>query len=170
MSRQRFDELQQKYFGIQSLMMENSDPLSALINRSRSDYSGDQGKGSDSGRETLAEASKHDIEITSLIKKDLQRTMPEIHLFQGTLFSQSLQQILYIWAKENPDYKYQQGMSDILGTILVCLLSDTLIRELPTHYEPEFDYDAHLRYFKEKSSLDKPDFFLGTPKNPEEQK
>jgi len=55
-------------------------------------------------------------------------------------------------------------MSDILGTVLVCLLSETLTRELPTHYEPDFDYEQHLRYFKHKSSLDKPDFF-STPKH-----
>ena len=60
-----------------------------------------------------------------------------------------MQQILYIWAKENPDYKYQQGMNDILAIVFVCLLSDTLLRELPAHYEPDFDYDAHLRCFKE---------------------
>ena len=35
-------------------------------------------------------------------------------------------------------------MNDILAIIMVCLLSDTLLRELPTHYEPDFDYEAHL--------------------------
>ena len=63
-----------------------------------------------------------------------------------------MQQILYIWAKENPEYKYQQGMNDILAIVLVSLLSDTLLRELPTHFEPEFDYEAHLQFFKEAGS------------------
>lgn len=58
--------------------------------------------------------------------------------------------MLYIWAKENPDYKYQQGMNDILATVLVSLLSDVLLRELPTHFEPDFDYEAHLRCFKDE--------------------
>lgn len=35
-------------------------------------------------------------------------------------------------------------MNDILAIIMVCLLSDTLLRELPTHFEPDFDYEAHL--------------------------
>jgi len=42
-------------------------------------------------------------------------------------------------------------MNDILAIIVTCLLSDTLTRELPTHFEPEFDYDAHLQQFKEQS-------------------
>ena len=39
-------------------------------------------------------------------------------------------------------------MNDILATLMVCVLSETLIRELPTHYEPEFDYEGHLQTFK----------------------
>ena len=42
-------------------------------------------------------------------------------------------------------------MSDILATILICLLSETLIRELPTHFEHEFDYDGHLKHLKEQA-------------------
>ena len=55
-----------------------------------------------------------------------------------------MQQTLYIWAKENPDYKYQQGMNDILAMVVVCLLSDTMVRELPTHYEEEVDYEGFV--------------------------
>ena len=44
-----------------------------------------------------------------------------------------------MWAKENPDYKYQQGMNDIIATVLVCVLSDTLFRELPSHYHDILD-------------------------------
>ena len=45
-------------------------------------------------------------------------------------------------------------MNDILAIVFVCLLSDTLLRELPAHFESDFDYDAHLRCFKE-SGIDK---------------
>ena len=58
-----------------------------------------------------------------------------------------MQQILYIWAKENPDYKYQQGMNDILALCVVCLLSDTLVRELPTHFDEEVDYDGFVNKY-----------------------
>ena len=92
----------------------------------------------------LAEANKTDIEITSLIKKDITRTLPELPVFHDIAVSQSMQQILYIWAKENPEYKYQQGMNDILAIVVVCLLSDTLVRELPTHFDEEADYDSFV--------------------------
>jgi len=39
----------------------------------------------------LAEASKHDIEITTLIKKDIDRTLPELGIFQSSLLSRHLQ-------------------------------------------------------------------------------
>ena len=40
-------------------------------------------------------------------------------------------------------------MNDILAVVLVCLLSDTLLRELPAHFEADFDYEAHLKSMKE---------------------
>jgi hypothetical protein len=41
-----------------------------------------------------------------------------------------MEDALYIWAKEYPDFKYQQGMNEILAVILVCLVSD-LVYENP---------------------------------------
>ena len=35
----------------------------------------------------LVEATKQDTEITSLIKKDIDRTLPELHIFQTSLLS-----------------------------------------------------------------------------------
>lgn len=43
-------------------------------------------------------------------------------------------------------------MNDILAIVLVCLLSDTLLRELPTHYQPDMDYELHLSRFKESGA------------------
>ena len=60
--------------------------------------------------------------------------------------------MLYIWAKENPDYKYQQGMSDILATVVICLLSEIHIKELPSFFEPDFDYDKYFEHLKESTS------------------
>jgi len=58
-----------------------------------------------SGKSVLEEKKK-DQEITSLIKKDITRTMQELSIFHDPTFSQNLQQILFIWAKENSEYKY----------------------------------------------------------------
>ena len=40
-------------------------------------------------------------------------------------------------------------MNDILAIVLVCLLSEAMTRELPAHFEPEMDYENHLKCFKE---------------------
>lgn len=47
-----------------------------------------------------------------------------------------MKQILYIWAKENNDYKYQQGMNEILATLMCALASELLFKDLP-NVEPE---------------------------------
>ena len=35
-------------------------------------------------------------------------------------------------------------MNDILAIVVVCILSDTLVRELPTHYDDEADYEGFV--------------------------
>lgn len=31
---------------------------------------------------------------------------------------------LYLWARENPDYLYQQGMNDVLAVLMITLAAD----------------------------------------------
>jgi len=35
-----------------------------------------------------------------------------------------MEDVLYIWAKEYPEFKYQQGMNEILAVIVICLASE----------------------------------------------
>lgn len=37
-----------------------------------------------------------------------------------------MEEILYLWAKEHPDYKYQQGMNDLLAVIIYCVISEQM--------------------------------------------
>jgi hypothetical protein len=37
--------------------------------------------------------------------------------------------LLYIWARENLDYKYQQGMNEILAAIMSCTFSEIYCKE-----------------------------------------
>lgn len=50
--------------------------------------------------------------------------MQEYSLFKNQEILGHMEEILYIWAKENPDFKYQQGMNEILAVVLVCLISE----------------------------------------------
>jgi hypothetical protein len=35
-----------------------------------------------------------------------------------------MEEILYIWAKEYPEFRYQQGMNEILAIIVICVTSE----------------------------------------------
>lgn len=97
-SRQRFFHLQNKYFGIKKLITADcANPLSAMMSQSvqyepspKNAASLDTPNLKQAGKD-LAEASKLDIEITTLIKKDINRTLPELGIFQSSLLSRHLQ-------------------------------------------------------------------------------
>lgn len=44
-----------------------------------------------------------------------------------------------MWAQENSDYKYQQGMNDIVATIMCCLCNELLFLDLSEldHYNSQ---------------------------------
>jgi hypothetical protein len=35
-----------------------------------------------------------------------------------------MEEILYIWAKEHPEFKYQQGMNELLAVVVICLITE----------------------------------------------
>ena len=35
-----------------------------------------------------------------------------------------MEEILYVWAKEYPEFRYQQGMNEILAIIIICVTSE----------------------------------------------
>lgn len=69
---------------------------------------------------------KEDREVQNLIRKDVERTMQEIELFKDKTVQRAMEEILYVWAKEYPDFKYQQGMNEILAVILISLASELI--------------------------------------------
>ena len=50
--------------------------------------------------------------------------MQELELFKDSEVKKALEEILYIWAKEYPEFKYQSGMNEILAVTLLCLVSE----------------------------------------------
>ena len=51
--------------------------------------------------------------------------MQEYDFFQNEeLVKAPMCDILYIWARENPDYLYQQGMNDVLAVFMISLAID----------------------------------------------
>jgi TBC1 domain family protein 5 len=56
-----------------------------------------------------------------LINLDISRTYQDKELFQNTTIKELLTNILFIWAKENPDPSYRQGMNEILAILLFAI-------------------------------------------------
>ena len=63
----------------------------------------------------------NEFEILNLIKMDVERTYQEKEIFTKEEIKQKLTCVLYVYAKENPQYGYKQGMNDILGVFLYVL-------------------------------------------------
>ena len=50
--------------------------------------------------------------------------MQEISIFKMPSVIVKMEELLYIWAKEHPEFKYQQGMNEILAVVVICLASE----------------------------------------------
>lgn len=59
-----------------------------------------------------------------LIRKDVDRTLQETEFFRDPYVRDQMCELLYVWARENPEYQYQQGMNDILSILMVVLASE----------------------------------------------
>ena len=60
-----------------------------------------------------------------LIRKDVDRTMQEYEFFHSEeLVKAPMCDALYLWARENPEYLYQQGMNDVLAVLMITLAVD----------------------------------------------
>ena len=72
-----------------------------------------------SKKKKKSENSVEDTKIKNLINIDLDRTYQEIDLFLQNKTRNILANVLYIWAKENPEVSYRQGMHELLANILI---------------------------------------------------
>ena len=61
---------------------------------------------------------KEEFDLLNLIKIDVQRTYQEDEIFKLDIVKKKLVTVLYIYAKENLEAGYQQGMGDICGVFL----------------------------------------------------
>lgn len=61
------------------------------------------------------------IQISKIIKQDIDRAYPEMDFFRQNWVKQSLYRILYIYAHENPQVSYRQGMHELLAVVLYVL-------------------------------------------------
>ena len=60
---------------------------------------------------------QQDKELRELIKQDVDRTMQENSFFTLPEVNAQLQDMLYLWAKDNIEYGYRQGMNEVLAIV-----------------------------------------------------
>lgn len=75
-----------------------------------------------------------DESIKDLIDKDVKRTFPEIEYFCNEKTRDVLRNVLFIYAKQNPELSYRQGMHEVLAPIVFALHSDYSTYK---HYEEQ---------------------------------
>ena len=56
-----------------------------------------------------------------MINLDISRTYQDKELFQSTAIKEILKNVLFIWAKENKETAYRQGMNELLAVILFAI-------------------------------------------------
>ncbi|KAJ9113622.1 hypothetical protein QFC22_005930 [Naganishia vaughanmartiniae] len=67
-------------------------------------------------------------ELRAIIDRDVERTFPDIPYFTDPYVRKVLRTILFLWAVENPDIKYRQGMHELLAVIMLVCDRDSLDR------------------------------------------
>lgn len=65
-----------------------------------------------------------DKELNTVIKQDVIRTFPGVEFFRKTLIEDIMINILFCYARANPEMCYRQGMHEILAPILFVMHSD----------------------------------------------
>ena len=96
--------------------------------------------------------NNEEFELLNLIKIDAQRTFQENEIFKLDIVKKKLVTVLYIYAKENEELGYQQGMSDICGVFLYVLYKDFYLKsgfekdELTSMYSLFHSNNVYLEY------------------------
>ena len=70
-----------------------------------------------------------DAELTKTIQLDLDRTHPDRPFFQEPASQKMMLNVLFVWAKLNPEYSYRQGMNELLSPILWTLAQDACFHQ-----------------------------------------
>ena len=67
-----------------------------------------------------------DKDVRELIVQDIDRTSQEFEFFTQKRVKDILVGILFLWAKENQDIQYKQGMNEILAIIVFAYFSERI--------------------------------------------
>ncbi|OMJ83986.1 hypothetical protein SteCoe_14972 [Stentor coeruleus] len=76
-----------------------------------------------------------DNELKTKIRNDVERTFQERPLFQVPKIQELMVNILFTWAKENPDISYKQGMNELLGVLIFVAYAEQAPENMSISYK-----------------------------------
>ena len=82
--------------------------------------------------------SEEDYNLLDLIKIDIERTFQDIELFTKPKYKQLMEYVLFVYSKQNPQFGYKQGMSDLCGIFLYVLYKE--YRLTPRFIKDDFTF------------------------------
>ena len=65
-----------------------------------------------------------DRELREVIKQDIDRTVQDNEFFTREGVKTQLMNILYLWAKDNNEFGYRQGMNEVLAIIVFAFFAE----------------------------------------------
>jgi hypothetical protein len=89
-----------------------------------------------------------DMELKREIQRDVQRTFPDIALFQEQKVQQILENVLFTWAKMNSNISYRQGMHELAAVVFLVIHQDAQQAEhAELCEEKEVEMDTLILFF-----------------------
>lgn len=67
---------------------------------------------------------KKERELRDIISKDIERTCQDVEFYALDETKQRMSDLLYLWAKDNPQFGYRQGMNEILAILVHAVFSE----------------------------------------------
>lgn len=74
-------------------------------------------------------STNDDAFLREEILKDVQRTYQEKEFFTSNYVSELLSKVLFIWAKENPDIGYVQGVNELGASVIYVYFATAVDKE-----------------------------------------
>jgi len=100
------------------------------------------------------------VDLCKEIEKDISRTHPSKSFFQDKKTQKMMLNILFVWAKRNPEYSYRQGMNELLSPLLLSVHEDATYSDKKMNREKSGLAEAVLETILDKSKIEHDSFYL----------
>ena len=93
----------------------------------------------------------HIQEVKKILRLDLVRTYPDKKIFQSKFIQDIITNVLTIWASENEEMSYRQGMNEIIAVIIYSIYPYYFINEEPSKIEDTSPKGVYSKFFNKNT-------------------